>query len=62
MADTATVVAEFWDKNVGAHREPFQHAESSNAVADFINFHICGHDKKSPFVDVVEQYGPFPEL
>lgn len=61
MSD-ATAITEFWDSNVGKHRDDFHHSDSVKAIADFISFRIAGSDAVSPFVRAVETYGPFDTI
>jgi SAM-dependent methyltransferase len=58
-ADDATRVAEFWNKNVGRHREPFAHWESPPVIKEALNQLVSGEASIEPPRWFITNYGPF---
>jgi hypothetical protein len=50
---------DFWDRNVGKHREPFAHWESPDPIQKSLNQVVTGERGLAPPLWFMRKYGPF---
>jgi len=56
---TTLVAEDFWNKNVGRHREPFAHWESPDPIQKSLNEVVTGDRDLAPPLWFIRKYGPF---